>query len=177
MLGLSGPFVADNRGGQSPNSGVLNIHHIISAKDSISGRYLQGDGYDEFPAAGLVGGGSQLNPWFGVTPTVASNFAISEVHVFNPNLINTVRLGWNRFSQFQKGRDASEIPPRSGSIRESGRRALASLEVDSAPLSKATQSLRAFSRIWALQNGAGGRVATTYQVADDFKLDLARKNA
>src|SRR3984957_4226208 len=110
-LGLSGPFVADNRGQQSPNSGVLKIDHKISDSDSLSGRYLQGNGEDEFPGGGPgPGGGSQLNPWFGVTPTVANNFAISEVHVFNPNLINTLRLGWNRFSQFQKGRDANVDP-------------------------------------------------------------------
>ncbi len=110
-LGLSGPFVVDNRGQQSPNSGILKIDHRISNADSLSARYLHGEGEDEFPGGGPgPGGGSQLSPWFGVTPTVADNFAISEVHLFNPGLINTLRLGWNRFSQFQKGRDANVNP-------------------------------------------------------------------
>ncbi|MGA8144502.1 MAG: carboxypeptidase-like regulatory domain-containing protein, partial [Candidatus Acidiferrales bacterium] len=83
-LGLSGPFVRDNRGQQSPNSGVLKIDHKFSDFDSISARYLHGEGEDEFPGGGPgPGGGSQLDPWFGVTPTVADNFAISEIHVFS----------------------------------------------------------------------------------------------
>ncbi len=168
MLGLSGPFVADNRGGQSPNSGVLKIDHMISAKDSLSGRYLQGDGYDEFPGGGPgPGGGSQLNPWFGVTPTVASNFAISEVHVFNPNLINTVRLGWNRFSQFQKGRDASTDPATFGFNTGVGPESFGFPEVDiGSTFQSDTFTPGRFANL-GLQNGAGGRVATSYQVADD----------
>src|SRR5215831_17172699 len=84
-LGLSGPFAVDNRGQQTPNSGVLKIDHHISESDSLSARYLHGHGEDEFPGGGPgPGGGSQLNPWFGVTPTVADNLAVSEVHLFNP---------------------------------------------------------------------------------------------
>ena len=96
---------------QSPNSYVFKFDHKISDSDSISTRFLHGTGEDEFPGGGPgPGGGSQLSPWFGVTPTVADNFAISEVHVFNPNLINTLRLGWNRFYQFQRGRDSNVDP-------------------------------------------------------------------
>ncbi len=156
-LGLSGPFAADNRGQQSPNSGVLKIDHRFSDNDSLSGRYLHGSGEDEFPGGGPgPGGGSQLNPWFGVTPTVADNFAISEVHLFSPTLLNTLRLGWNRFSQFQKGRDADVNPatigfntgvtPQSYGIPENDIYGYANL---------------------GLQYGAGGRVATSYQIADD----------
>ena len=156
-LGLSGPFAVDNRGRQSPNSGVLKIDHRLSDGDSLSARYLHGSGEDEFPGGGPgPGGGSQLNPWFGVTPTVADNFAISEVHLFNPSLLNTLRLGWNRFSQFQKGRDADVNPatigfntgvtPQSYGIPENDIYGYANL---------------------GLQYGAGGRVATSYQIADD----------
>ena len=166
-LGLSGPFVADNRGRQSPNSGVLKIDHKISDEDLLSGRYLQGDGLDEFPGGGPgPGGGSQLNPWFGVTPTVASNFAISEVHVFDPNLINTLRLGWNRFSRFQKGRDADVIPRHLASIPAWAQRALASRKSTSVQPFSPPLLPQAASNL-DLQNGAGGRVATSYQVADD----------
>ena len=174
-LGLSGPFVADNRGQQSPNSGVLKIDHKFSDSDSLSGRYLQGDGEDEFPGGGPgPGGGSQLNPWFGVTPTVASNFAISEVHVFNPNLINTLRLGWNRFSQFQKGRDANVDPTTLGFNTGVGPESFGIPEIDiGSPFSitdptnaKFPFSAGRFSNL-GLQNGAGGRVATSYQISND----------
>ena len=51
-LGLSGPFAVDNRGLQNPNSGVLKIDHQISGNDSLSARYLHGNGEDEFPGGG-----------------------------------------------------------------------------------------------------------------------------
>src|SRR5262249_34292087 len=110
-LGLSGPFAVDNRGRQTPNSGVLKIDHHFSDSDSISARYLHGNGEDEFPGGGPgPGGGSQLNPWLGFTPRGADTLAFSEVHLFTPGLINPLRFGWNRFSQFKKGRDASVDP-------------------------------------------------------------------
>ena len=156
-LGLSGPFVVDNSGRQTPNSGVLKIDHRISTADSLSARYLHGEGEDEFPGGGPgPGGGSQLNPWFGVTPTVADNFAISEVHLFSPGLINTLRLGWNRFSQFQKGRDASVNPATIGFNTGVGPESYGIPEIDTS----------GFSNL-GLQYGAGGRVATSYQIADE----------
>ncbi len=156
-LGLSGPFAIDNRGRQSPNSGVLKIDHTISTSDSLSARYLHGSGEDEFPGGGPgPGGGSQLGPWFGVTPTVADNFAISEVHIFNPGLINTIRLGWNRFSQFQKGRDADVNPATVGFNTGVTPTSYGIPEIDTI----------GFANL-GLQYGAGGRVATSYQIADD----------
>ncbi len=156
-LGLSGPFAIDNRGLQSPNSGVLKIDHTISTSDSLSARYVHGSGEDEFPGGGPgPGGGSQLGPWFGVTPTVADNFAISEVHIFNPSLIHTIRLGWNRFSQFQKGRDANVNPDTIGFNTGVTPTSYGIPEVD----------IYGFANL-GLQYGAGGRVATSYQIADE----------
>jgi hypothetical protein len=164
-LGLSGPFVVDNRGQQSPNSMVAKMDHQISKSDSLSGRLLYANGEDEFPGGGPgPGGGSQLSKWFGVTPTHVANFAISEVHIFSPNVINTVRLGYNRFSQFQKGRDANVDPASLGLNTGVGPESFGIPEFDiggSAP--------DRFANL-GLQYGAGGRVATTFQVADDFNL-------
>lgn len=170
-LGLSGPFVKDNRGQQSPDSGVLKIDHKISDKDSLSARFLIGEGEDEFPGGGPgPGGGSQLSPWFGVTPTVADNFAISEVHIFSPNLINTLRLGWNRFSQFQKGRDASVDPSTYGLNTGVGPESFGLPEIDiGSTFSSPTFTSGRFANL-GLQNGAGGRIATSYQIADDVSL-------
>lgn len=157
-LGLSGPFAINNRGRQAPNSGVLKIDHNFSTVDSLSARYLHGKGEDEFPGGGPgPGGGSQLGPWFGVTPTVADNFGISEVHIFNPRLIHTLRLGWNRFSQFQKGRDASVNPATIGFNTGVGPESYGMPEVD----------IRGGFANLGLQYGAGGRVATSYQIADE----------
>ncbi len=164
-LGLSGPFVVDNRGQQSPNSMVAKMDHQISDKDSLSGRFVYANGEDEFPGGGPgPGGGSQLSPWFGVTPTHVANFAISEVHIFSPKMINTLRLGYNRFSQFQKGRDADVNPASIGLNTGVGPESYGIPEFDiggSAP--------DRFANL-GLQYGAGGRVATTFQVADDFNF-------
>ena len=161
-LGLSGPFVVDNRGLQTPNSGVLKIDHSISNSDTLSARYLHGKGEDEFPGGGPgPGGGSQLSPWFGVTPTVADNFAISEIHIFNQALVNTLRLGWNRFSQFQKGRDASVNPSTIGFNTGVSPTSYGIPEIDIGNTSPG-----GFSNL-GLQYGAGGRVATSYQIAEE----------
>jgi hypothetical protein len=169
-LGLSGPFVVDNRGQQSPNSVVAKIDHEISVKDSLSARYLYGKGEDEFPGGGPgPGGGSQLNPWFGVTPTHVANFAISEVHIFSPTLLNTLRLGYNRFSQFQKGRDANVDPSTIGFNTGVGPESFGIPEIDiGSGVSGATDPGR-FSNL-GLQYGAGGRVATSFQVAEDVSF-------
>jgi Carboxypeptidase regulatory-like domain/TonB dependent receptor len=164
-LGLSGPFVVDNRGQQSPNSMIAKMDHQISQSDSLSGRLLYANGEDEFPGGGPgPGGGSQLSPWFGVTPTHVANFAISEVHIFSPTIVNTLRLGYNRFSQYQKGRDANVNPASIGLNTGVGPESYGIPEFDiggSAP--------DRFSNL-GLQYGAGGRVATTFQVANDFNL-------
>src|SRR5215468_3546871 len=160
-LGLSGPFGINNRGRQTPDSGLLKIDHNFSTSDSLSARYLHGHGEDEFPGGGPgPGGGSQLGPWFGVTPTVADNFAISEIHIFNPRLIHTLRLGWNRFSQFQKGRDADVNPTTIGFNTGVGPESYGMPEVDIYDAATHYANL-------GLQYGAGGRVATSYQIADE----------
>jgi Carboxypeptidase regulatory-like domain len=164
-LGLSGPFAVDNRGSQAPNSYVFKLDHRISDSDSLSTRYLHGTGEDQFPGGGPgPGGGSQLSPWFGVTPTVADNFGISEVHIFNSSLINTLRLGWNRFSQFQKGRDADVNPSTIGLNTGVAPDAYGIPEFDIGNTATTTDG---FSNL-GLQYGAGGRIATSYQIADDF---------
>jgi Carboxypeptidase regulatory-like domain len=161
-LDLAGPFVIDNRGRQSPGSFIGKIDHKFSDSDSLSFRDIHATGEDEFPGGGSgPGGGSQLGPWFGVTPTVVDNFAISEVHTFTPNLINTIRLGWNRFSQFQKGRDFDFNPANIGLNTGVGPESFGIPEVDIG---------NSYYENLGLQYGAGGRVATSYQIADDFNL-------
>jgi hypothetical protein len=171
-LGLSGPFVAENHGRQSPNSFVIKLDHRFSGKDSLTTRYLYGKGEDEFPGGGPgPGGGSQLNPWFGVTPTHAANYAISGVHIFSPNLLNTLRLGYNRFSQFQKGRDANVDPASIGLNTGVGPESFGIPEIDigSGVRNDDLGDPGRFANL-GLQGGAGGRVATSYQVANDVSF-------
>jgi hypothetical protein len=170
-LNLSGPFVVDNRGRQTPNSFIVKGDHKFSESDSVSTRYVHATGEDEFPGGGPgPGGGSQLNPWFGVTPTVVDNWAISEVHLFSPSLINAVRLGWNRFSQFQKGRDSDINPATIGLNTGVGPASFGLPEIDIGGIAANNNVPSRYSNL-GLQYGAGGRVATSFQVADDFSVN------
>src|SRR3984957_19334879 len=160
-LNLSGPFVVDNRGQQSPNSFISKLDHKISEKDSLSARFIYANGEDEFPGGGPgPQGGSQLSPCFSVTPTVVDNFGISEVHIFSPIVVNSLRLGWNRFSQFQKGCDADVDPATIGLNTGVGPESFGIPEFDIGG-----SGAGRYSNL-GLQYGAGGRVATTFQVAD-----------
>ena len=93
---------------------------------------------------------------------MADNFAISEVHIFQPNLINTLRLGWNRFLQFQKGRDFNVNPDTIGLDTGVAQNCFGIPEFDIGDTVEG-----GFSNL-GLQGCAGGRVATSYQIADDF---------
>lgn len=167
-LGLSGPFVVDNRGRQSPGSLILKLDHQMSANDSLSATYLYGRGEDEFPGGGPgPGGGSQLGPWFGITPTRVANVAVSEVHIFSPTLVNTLRLGYNRFSQFQQGRDADVNPATYGLNTGVGPESYGLPEFDIG------SGADRFSNL-GLQYGNGGRVATIFQFADDADVVRGR---
>ena len=173
-LGLSGPFVIDNRGQQTPDSFVIKLDHQISNKDSVSTRFLYGKGEDEFPGGGPgPGGGSQLSPWFGVTPTHVANYAISEVHIFGPSLLNTLRLGYNRFSQFQKGRDADVDPATIGLNTGVGPESFGIPEIDIGSGVRSATDPGRFANL-GLQYGAGGRVATSYQIADEVDFTRGR---
>ena len=91
-------------------------------------------------------------------------FGLSEVHIFSPIAVNSLRLGWNRFSQFQKGRDADVDPATIGLNTGVGPESFGIPEFDIGGSGPGR-----YSNL-GLQYGAGGRVATTFQVADDFSL-------
>lgn len=157
---LAGPFVVSNRGKQTPNNGVLKIDHRISNSDSLSARYLIGDGLDLFPVGGPgPGGGSQLERYFGVTPTRVHNFAISDVHIFTPNLLNTFRLGYNRFHQAFTNRDSDFDPASIGLITGSTNGGLPEIDVGS--------GAGRFVNLGTTQGFPAERHDTTYQVVDD----------
>jgi hypothetical protein len=103
-----------------------------------------------------------------VTPTHAANFAISEVHIFAPNLLNTLRLGYNRFSQFQEGRDSNVDPATVGFNTGVGPESFGIPEIDIGsgvtPIPPLASQPGRFSNL-GLQYGKGG--GPMFQVADD----------
>jgi hypothetical protein len=81
-------------------------------------------------------------------------------------LINTLRLGYNRFSQFQKGRDADVDPASIGFNTGVGPESFGIPEIDIGSGLTGNADPGRFANL-GLQYGAGGRVATSYQIADD----------
>ena len=114
---LSGPFANTNHGHQSPDNGVVKIDHMISSSDTLSGRYLIGNGDDVFPVGSpSPGGGSQLQSYFVGTPTRVDNVAVSEVHLFSAKVINTGRFGFNKFHQANINDDVNFNPASIGLV-------------------------------------------------------------
>lgn len=160
---LEGNFVVANRGKQTPNNGVVKIDHRISAGDSLSARYLIGDGLDIFPVGGPgPGGGSQLERFFGVTPTRVHNIAISEVHIFTPNVLNTVRVGYNRFHQKFDNRDSAFDPESIGLVTGSLDGGLPEIDVGSGD--------GRFVNLGTSPGFPSERQDTTYQFVDDVSF-------
>ena len=74
----------------------LRLDHSLGAKDQLSGRYSFDDRalYEPFSTSSLV-----AVPGFGNNvPRRAQNAVASETHTFTPNLLNEVRLGYDRIS-------------------------------------------------------------------------------
>lgn len=164
---LSGAFVNSNRGQQSPDSGVFKMDHKILNSDSLSGRYLVGNGMDVFPVGGPgPGGGSQLEPYFGVTPTRVHNFAVSEVHIFSPRLLNTARIGYNRFHQAFQNRDNTFDPASIGLVTGSVDLGLPEIDVG-------TGSGR-YVNLGTALGFPSERHDTTYQLADDVSYTAGK---
>jgi hypothetical protein len=161
---LAGQFVANNQGLQKPNSLALKLDHRFSATDLLSARYLYGNGDDEFPTGSPgAGGGSQLAEWFGVTSTHAHNFAISEIHIFSPQLLNTVRVAYNYFAQYSHTRDYLLDPTTLGFNTGVGPLSFGVPEIDVGAGAGRFVNL-------GKTGGNGGRTAETYQAGDDVSF-------
>jgi hypothetical protein len=106
------------------------------------------------------GGGSQLEKYFGVTPTRVHNFAISEVHIFSPNLLNTIRLGYNRFHQAFTNQDSNFDPASIGLITGSQDGGLPEIDVGSGD--------GRFVNLGTTPGFPSERHDTTYQIVDDI---------
>jgi hypothetical protein len=161
---LSGNFVVNNGGSQSPNDYILKVDHRFSDKDTLSARYLYGGGLDQFAEGNPgPGGGSQLAKYFGVTPATATNFAISEEHLLSSTMVNTVRLGYNRVIQAGHSRDFNFDPNSIGLNTGATSADFGLPEIDIGT---------GAGKFVNLGSGRSPRKRTglTFQVADDFSL-------
>jgi Carboxypeptidase regulatory-like domain/TonB-dependent Receptor Plug Domain len=70
--------------------GTLRSDYIVGSKDSLSAAYTIDDGFNLSP---------MTDPLFGATLLLRSQVAsVEETHVFSPDLLNTLRIGFSRAS-------------------------------------------------------------------------------
>jgi hypothetical protein len=86
--GDTGSFVATGLTVAKEDYFTLRIDHRFSDKDSLAGSYFFDNATSIQPDALLA----SLNE----TATRRQMASIEETHIFNPTLVNTVRLGWSR---------------------------------------------------------------------------------
>jgi TonB dependent receptor len=86
--GDTGQYLFSARSPSSENAGTIKLDDLISGKDSLAAFYSVDDGSTSLPDA--------LNTIF-IDSTLRRNTAsISELHIFNPQLLNAFRMGMNR---------------------------------------------------------------------------------
>lgn len=73
-------------------SGVTSVDYNISDKDAVRGRFI-------LNRAGTLNTVASLPVFFTTVPNNSYLITLSEYHNFSPNLINELRLGYNRNSQ------------------------------------------------------------------------------
>jgi hypothetical protein len=99
-------FGAPNR--NDSDNFLVKINHKISDRFDLSGRYIFGDGTQQFPLA--TGNGSPLAKYQTVVPTRIQLFGLNLTQVLNARLINESRAGYNRYVQFFTPLDANFNP-------------------------------------------------------------------
>jgi hypothetical protein len=67
------------------------VDYTISSKDSLRGRFL-------YNTLGTLDTSANLPAFWLTLPNTFYLFALSEYHTFSPNLVNEVRVGFNRFA-------------------------------------------------------------------------------
>ncbi|HKC89668.1 MAG TPA: TonB-dependent receptor, partial [Blastocatellia bacterium] len=99
-------FGAPNR--NDSDNFLVKINHKISDRFDLSGRYIFGDGTQQFPLA--TGNGSPLPRYQTVVPTRIQLFGLNLTQVLSARLINESRAGYNRYVQFFTPLDAITPP-------------------------------------------------------------------
>src|SRR6266511_1023675 len=100
-------FAAPNR--NDSDNFLVKINHQISDRLDLSGRYIFGDGTQNFPLT--TGNGSPLPQYQTVVPTRIQLFGLNLTQVLNARLINESRAGYNRFVQFFNPLDVNNPLP------------------------------------------------------------------
>ncbi|MBI4446298.1 MAG: TonB-dependent receptor [Acidobacteria bacterium] len=104
----SGNFISSPGSARDGDSYQIKIDHIISASDSLLGRYSisQGDVIDPFP----TGQGFPTIPGFGMVAEDRNQaLTLSHTHVFSPHIVNELRFGFVRTHYLRVGEDGPRL--------------------------------------------------------------------
>jgi hypothetical protein len=147
---------ANNRVSASPNQNssdnfLVKVDHHISERYNLSGRYVFGQGNQNFPLS--AGNGSPLSPYQTVVPTRIQLAGLNFTQSYSSRFINETRIGYNRFKQLFSPLDAAFDP--------------ASLGLVTGVKSLPTIVVGGFVSLGASSTIPRGRVSSGYQFVDN----------
>jgi hypothetical protein len=153
-------FAAPNR--NDSDNFVVKIDHHLSDRLDLSGRYVFGDGSQQFPLTS--GSGSPLPRYQTFVPTRIQLFGLNLTQVLNPRLINESRAGYNRYVQFFTPLDAITPPDSVTTAATTG------LVTGAQSPGLPTITVNGFVSLGAPTNVPRGRFSSGYQFTDNLTL-------
>src|SRR5499426_594925 len=152
-------FAAPNR--NDSDNFLVKINHQISDRLDLSGRYIFGDGTQNFPLTS--GNSSPLPQYQTVVPTRVQLFGLNLTQVLSPRLINESRAGYNRYVQFFNPLDANNPLPQG-------------LNTGAQTGGLPTITVTGFVSLGAPTNVPRGRVSSAYQFTDNLTFSAGAHN-
>ncbi len=146
-------------------TGLAKVDYKLSEKDHLTARWAQYGGTTFTPGALPLLGGNANAP-------VSDSGVIDYTHIFSPQLLNELRLGFSRNKTFitvqDSGFDASKI------FVDSGGNALPGVVVAGQnPLDSGLPTINVsggFARLGSTSNLPQGRITNTYEIYDNVSL-------
>jgi hypothetical protein len=147
---------ANNLASASPNQNnndnfLVKVDHRFSERFQLNGRYVFGQGDQNFPLS--AGNGSPLAPYQTVVPTRVQLAGLNLTQSYSSRFINETRLGYNRFKQLFNPLDGDFDP--------------ASLGLVTGVKSLPTIFIGGFVSLGASATIPRGRVSSGYQFVDN----------
>lgn len=145
---------------QNVNYLVARIDHNLSQKDKIYGRYMQSKENGVFTSIAPLSGSNDINNGY--------NFMLGETHTFSTNILNELRLGYNRadFLPFQEGAN--------GKINYSQQFGLMNLTTNPAQFGLPDFSWSGYSAIGGPGSDPLGGLTNTYQISNNLTMAFGK---
>ena len=131
---------------------LVKIDHRFSERYNLNGRYVFGQGDQNFPLS--AGNGSPLNPYQTVVPTRVQLAGLNFSQTYSSRFINETRIGYNRFKQLFSPLDEGFDPASVGLV--TGVKSLPTIVVGG------------FVSLGASATIPRGRVSSGYQFVDNL---------